>query len=145
MNVSIAAVHVDENALAMRSPDNGNRPRRGTGAGTRGYVDGSPSQGRVRKAARADGALSSNPLFTRQKDDIYETVVDKASMLFAVIRQTVVCELAPSALKSAFLDPLHSSLFNEVLSSVCCTSCMLLSEHASIAVLSVSTSGSEAC
>ena len=109
-NVSIAAVHADENALA---PRNSRSPRRGGAAA--GYVDGSPSKGRVRKAARPDGAAgAANPLFTRPRDDVYETVVERASKLFAVIRQTVVCELAPSALKSAFLDPLHASLFNEV-------------------------------
>jgi hypothetical protein len=118
VNVSIAAVHVDENALAPRSPENCNKNSHGTGI--RAYADGSPSHGRVRKAARADGGVNGNPLFTRQRDDIYETVVEKASKLFAVIRQTVVCELAPSALKSAFLDPLHSSLFNEVTFSLTC-------------------------
>lgn len=108
--VGIAAVHSDENALAPRS----NNSRGGSIAA---YVDGSPSKGRVPKALRADACgtpMAANPLYTRPRDDVYETVVDKASKLFAVIRQTVVCELAPSALKSTFLDPLHSSLFNEV-------------------------------
>lgn len=107
--MSIAAVHADENALA---PRNSRSPRRGGGGG---YVDGSPSKGRVRKAARPEGSGgAANGLSSRPRDDVYESVVERASKLFAVIRQTVVCELAPSALKSAFLDPLHASLFNEV-------------------------------
>jgi hypothetical protein len=111
--VGIAAVHTDENALTPRSHNGAT----GRGGGIAAYVDGSPSKGRVRKALRAEASatpMASNPLYTRPRDDVYETVVDKASKLFAVIRQTVVCELAPSALKSTFLDPLHSSLFNEV-------------------------------
>ena len=131
-------MHADENAgarpLAPRAANDAAAPGAGSRRGIAAYVDGSPSKGRVRKALRADGTVAgggggtpvaTNPLFTRPRDDVYETVVDKASKLFAVIRQTVVCELAPSALKSAFLDPLHSSLFNEVSTAVVLTSTLL--------------------
>jgi hypothetical protein len=70
----------------------------------------------VRKALRpqATTTMAGNPLFGQRRDDIYESIVDKASKLFIVIRQSVVCDLAPSALKASFLDPLHSILFSEV-------------------------------
>lgn len=58
--------------------------------------------------------MSGNPLFGQRRDDIYESIVEKASKLFVVIRQSVVCDLAPSALKASFLDPLHTTLFSEV-------------------------------
>jgi hypothetical protein len=89
---------------------------RNEGKGISAYVDGSPSKGRVRKALRPQGTttMAGNPLFGQRRDDIYESIVDKASKLFVVIRQSVVCDLAPSALKASFLDPLHSTLFSEV-------------------------------
>ena len=89
---------------------------RDEGKGISAYVDGSPSKGRVRKALRPQGTstMAGNPLFGQRRDDIYESIVEKASKLFVVIRQSVVCDLAPSALKASFLDPLHTTLFSEV-------------------------------
>jgi hypothetical protein len=108
--LSSAAVQKGRGALTPRGRDEGR--------GIQAYVDGSPSKGRVRKALRPQGAattpMTGNPLYGQRKDGVYESIVDKASKLFVVIRQSVVCDLAPSALKSSFLDPLHSSLFSEV-------------------------------
>lgn len=82
------------------------------------YVDGSPSKGRVHKALKSssnvNGAPKSQMITHAHRDGVYESIVDRASKLFVIIRQSLVSELAPSALKSSFLDPLHSSLFSEV-------------------------------
>eukprot|EP00892_Ulva_mutabilis_P000651 jgi/Ulvmu1/10587/UM065_0041.1 len=86
------------------------------------YIDGSPSKGRVHKALKASangtGAPKSQMIHQGYRDGVYENIVDKASKLFVIIRQSVVADLAPSALKSSFLDPLHSSLFSEVFMSL---------------------------
>jgi hypothetical protein len=71
-----------------------------TQPGTGAFIDGSPSKGRVAKAQRVVDPrtpMSANPLYERKRGDLYEDVVDKSSKLFAIIRQTVVCEAAPSA------------------------------------------------
>lgn len=79
------------------------------------YVDGSPSKGRVHKALKpANGTSLPKSQIVSHRDGVYESIVEKASKLFVIIRQSVVSELAPSALKSSFLDPLHSALFSEV-------------------------------
>lgn len=126
-------VHMLSSAVA------GTGQRKRGGKGISAYVDGSPSKGRVRKALRPQGTatMAGNPLFGQRRDDVYESIVDKASKLFVVIRQSVVCDLAPSALKASFLDPLHTTLFSEV--CFCSLQQCALSFCRSLTVSNVST------
>lgn len=110
-------MHADTNAKGVLVPQ---REGRENHQAIAAYVDGSPSKGRVHKALKPSSHTPSLPKsqMIGHRDGVYESIVDKASKLFVVIRQSVVTELAPSALKSSFLDPLHSALFSEVCPSI---------------------------
>lgn len=125
IQVCCVAVHHVPGVLA---PQAGGRENRQAIAA---YIDGSPSKGRVHKALKAstDGARVTKTQIGSHghREALYESVVDKASKLFIIIRQSVVSDLAPSALKSSFLDPLHSSLFSEVRAHVQSNACLFSS------------------
>jgi hypothetical protein len=46
--------------------------------------------------------------------DFHNVIIRKACRLYSVIREMIVWNLAPSALKSSFLDPLEKCLYTEV-------------------------------